>query len=85
MTSPKLSRAMVAALLAFRASDEEHGHRPVGVREGTCIALETRGLIESIPNPNTRSSWWETFLYRRTRVGDDVALEMSLAREEALS
>ncbi len=77
-----LTRTMEDALLAFVASDDDYADPPVGVREGTLIALETRGLIESIPNPDPRAAWWRAFQYRRTRDGDDLALEVSLAREE---
>lgn len=81
MTRRPLSPTMADALLAFRASDEEFGEPPFGAREGTRIALETRGLIESKPDPRARVRWWQPLVYRRTIDGDNVAIELSLARE----
>jgi hypothetical protein len=70
-----LSNTMVDALVAFRASDEDFGDAPTDVREGTRIALEERGLIESREHSDPRRRRWYEFEYRRTVRGDDVAIE----------
>lgn len=79
----KLTETMWAALLAAPAHDQELERTPYSVREGTRIALETRGLVEFderrvwLDNVGRESAgrYWH---WRRTQKGDKLADELDL-------
>lgn len=86
-----LSRTMENALLiapAYESADLERRHyNRVGV--STIIALEERGLIETdyrrveiVPGELSAARYPH---WKRTLVGENVALEISLAREAVAS
>lgn len=76
-----LTKTMEDALLSFVAHDQNHDRAPIGVREGTIIALEDRGLIDTIVDPAARVSAFAPLLFRRTLAGENLAIEISLDRE----
>lgn len=72
---------MVDALVC---APSEWAQAPYGVREGTRIALEERGLVETDVRQITigdRLSAGRYTFWRRTVVGEDLATEIVMERE----
>lgn len=73
-----LSARMEHALLE---ATPEWERKPWSVREGTSIALEDRGLVETEFRHSSHLVGGTGTYWRRTVDGENLALEISLARE----